>query len=65
MGKWGVWATRTADSVCGAAERWCTRDDNHIVFDIEDLAISLASHYNENCVSPNVSYAAKEYNDQG
>jgi len=63
MNKWGVWAMRSAGSVCSAAERWCSRDNHPIVFDTEELAISLASHYNENCISPNVSYAAKEYNE--
>lgn len=61
--KWGVWAKRSAASIAGAAERWCSRDDHHIVFDTEELAISLASHYNENSISPNVSYAAKEYHE--
>jgi len=58
--KYGVWAMRSADSVCGAAQIWCKHDGKPIEFDTMEQAESYAKQLNESCNSPNVHYAAKE-----
>ena len=58
--KYGVWAMRSAGSVCGAAQSWCKHDGKPIEFDTMEQAESYAKQLNESCYSPNVHYAAKE-----
>lgn len=58
--KYGVWAIRSAGSVCGAAQSWCKHDGKPIEFDTMEQAESYAKQLNEACYSPNVHYAAKE-----
>ena len=58
--KYGVWAMRSAGSVCGAAQSWCKHDGKPIEFDTMEQAESYAKQLNEACYSPNVHYAAKE-----
>jgi hypothetical protein len=58
--KYGVWAIRSAGSVCGAAQSWCKHGGKPIEFDTMEQAESYAKQLNESCYSPNVHYAAKE-----
>ena len=58
--KYGVWAMRSAGSVCGDAQSWCKRDGKPMEFDTMERAESYAKQLNEACYSPNVHYAAKE-----
>lgn len=58
--KYGVWAMRSAGSVCGAAQSWCKHGGKPIEFDTMEQAESYAKQLNESCYSPNVNYAAKE-----
>lgn len=58
--KYGVWAMRSAGSVCGAAQSWCKHDGKPMEFDTMEQAESYAKKLNESCYSPNVHYAAKE-----
>lgn len=58
--KYGVWAMRSAGSVCGAAQSWCKHDGKPIEFDTMEQAESYTEQLNESCYSPNVHYAAKE-----
>ena len=58
--KYGVWAMRSAGSVCGAAQSWCKHDSKPIEFDTMEQAESYAKQLNESCYSPHVHYAAKE-----
>lgn len=58
--KYGVWAMRSAGSVCGAAQSWCKHDGKPIEFDTMEQAESYAKQLNESCYSPNVHYTAKK-----
>ena len=58
--KYGVWAMRSAGSVCGAAQSWCKHGGKTMEFDTMKQAESYAKQLNESCYSPNVHYAAKE-----
>lgn len=58
--KYGVWAMRSAGSVCGAAQNWCKHDGKPMEFVTMEQAESYAKQLNESCYSPNVHYAAKE-----
>lgn len=58
--KYGVWAMRSACSVCGAAQSWCKHGGKPMEFDAMEQAESYANQLNESCYSPNVHYAAKE-----
>ncbi|MBS5784362.1 MAG: hypothetical protein KID04_15990 [Clostridium sp.] len=58
--KYGIWAMRSAGSVCGAAQSWCKHDGTPIKFDTMEQAKSYAKQLNESCYSPNVHYTAKE-----
>lgn len=58
--KYGVWAMRSAGSVCGAAQSWCKHGGKPMEFDTMEQAKSYAKQLNESCYSPNVHYAAKE-----
>lgn len=58
--KYGVWAMRSAGSVCGAAQSWCKHGGKPMEFESIEQAESYAKQLNEACYSPNVHYAAKE-----
>ena len=58
--KYGVWAMRSAGSVCGAAQSWCKHGGKPIGFDTMEQAESYAKQLNESCYSPNVHYTAKK-----
>lgn len=58
--KYGVWAVRSAASVCGAAQSWCKQGGKSMEFDTMEQAERYAKQLNESCYSPNVHYAAKE-----
>jgi len=59
----GVWAMRSANSVCGAAEKWCEHQGEHITFPTWGEAEGHAAHLNTECSSKNVSYEARRYNE--
>lgn len=58
--KYGIWAMRSAGSVCGAAQSWCKHGGKPMEFDTMEQAESYAKQLNESCNSTNVHYAAKE-----
>lgn len=58
--KYGVWAVRSANSVCGAAESWCKHKGEPIKFDTSEQAAAYAEALNKNAYSPNVHYYPKE-----
>ena len=58
--KYGVWAVRSAASVCGAAESWCKQGGKPMEFDTMEQAAEYADQLNESRYSPNVHYSPKE-----
>lgn len=58
--KYGVWAVRSAASVCGAAQSWCKHNGKPMEFDTMAQATEYADQLNKNCYTPNVSYYPKE-----
>ncbi|ERI89945.1 hypothetical protein HMPREF1982_04211 [Clostridiales bacterium oral taxon 876 str. F0540] len=60
MKQYGVWAVRSANSVCGAAQSWCKHNGEPIKFDAYEQAAAHAKSLNENAYSPNVHYYPKE-----
>lgn len=58
--KYGVWAVRSANSVCGAAESWCKHNGKPMEFDTVAQATEYASHLNDTLATMNVRYYAKE-----
>ena len=58
--QYGVWAVRSANSVCGAAQSWCKHNGGPIKFDTYEQAAAHAKSLNENAYSPNVHYYPKE-----
>lgn len=60
MKQYGVWAVRSANSVCGAAQNWCKHNGELIKFDTYEQAAAHAKSLNENAYSPNVHYYPKE-----
>lgn len=60
MKQYGVWAVRSANSVCGAAQSWCKHNGEPIKFDTYEQAAAHAKSLNENAYSPNVHYYPKE-----
>lgn len=60
MKQYGVWAVRSANSVCGAAQNWCKHNGEPIEFDTYEQAAAHAKFLNENAYSPNVHYYPKE-----
>lgn len=59
IGKWRVLAIRSAGSVCGAAERYCSSDNKELQWQTEQAAEAYAAHMNETNVSPHLSYRAE------
>ena len=60
MKQYGVWAVRSANSVCDAAHSWCKHNGEPIKFDTYEQAAAHAKSLNENAYSPNVHYYPKE-----
>lgn len=60
MKQYGVWAVRSFNSVCGAAQSWCKHNGEPIKFDTYEQAAAHAKSLNENAYSPNVHYYPKE-----
>lgn len=60
MKQYGVWAVRSANSVCGAAQSWCKHNGESIKFDTYEQAAAHAKSLNDNAYSPNVHYYPKE-----
>ncbi len=60
MKQYGVWAVRSANSVCGAAQSWCKHNGEPIKFDTQEQAAAHAETLNENVHSLNVHYYPKE-----
>lgn len=58
--KWGVWAVRSAASVCGAAESWYKKAGEPIEFPNKQAADDYAQSLNLNAYTPNVHYYSKE-----
>ena len=58
--KYGVWAVRSAASVCGAAQSWCKQDGKPMAFDTMEKAAEYAADLNKNLATMNVHYYAKE-----
>ncbi|GLC80668.1 DUF7768 domain-containing protein [Lacrimispora brassicae] len=59
MEKYGIWARRSAASVCGASEAWVKQDVEPLTFDTYEEAASEARRLIENTRTPNVAYFAK------
>ena len=57
--KYRVLAVRSANSVCGAAKRYCSMDGQELRFNSLENAEHYASHNNETCASSNVEYFAE------
>ena len=56
MKKYGIWAKRSAASVCGAAEAWLKSDGKPITFDTYEEAAAKAEALMKNIGTANVSY---------
>ena len=60
MKQYGIWARRSAASVCGSAEAWLKRDGEPVTFDSYEEAAAEASRLMNKTVTTNVSYYPKE-----
>ena len=60
MKQYGVWAKRSAASICGAAEAWLKSDGMPMTFDTYEEAAEKASTLMKNIGTANVSYFPKE-----
>ena len=60
MKKYGVWAVRSAASVCGPAEAWLKSNGKPITFDSYEEAAAKAESLMNNIGTTNVSYYPKE-----
>lgn len=58
--KYGVWAVRSAASVCGAAQSWCKHNGKPIEFETMAQAEQYAADLNKNLATLNVHYYPKE-----
>lgn len=58
--KYGVWAVRSAASVCGAAQSWCKHGGKPMEFNTMAQAAEYADRLNQSCYTPNVHYYPKE-----
>jgi len=58
--KYGVWAVRSANSVCGAAESWCKHEGKPMEFESREQASEYAKSLNANLRTLNVHYYPKE-----
>lgn len=57
--KYRVLAVRSANSVCGAAKRYCSMDGNELRWNSPEGAEAHAKHLNETTTSPNCEYFAE------
>lgn len=62
--KYGVWAVRSGNSVCGAAQNWCKNKGIPLEFDHKEKASAYAQQLNEKMGSSNVSYYPKEMDQE-
>lgn len=60
MKQYGIWARRSAGSVCGAAEAWLKNDGKPVTFDTYEEAAAEAERLMRDICTPNVSYFPKE-----
>ena len=60
MKQYGIWARRSAASVCGPAEAWLKRDGKPVTFDTYEEAAAEASRLMNKIGTANVSYHPKE-----
>ena len=60
MKQYGIWARRSAASVCGPAEAWLKQEGEPITFDTYDEAATEAERLMKDIGTPNVSYFPKE-----
>lgn len=60
MNQYGVWARRSAASVCGPAEAWLKRDGEPVTFDTYEEAAAEAERLMDKIGTANVSYYPKE-----
>ena len=58
--KYGVWAVRSAASVCGAAEAWLKDNGEPLRFDTMEQAAEYADRLNAGLATGNVRYYPKE-----
>ena len=59
MEKYGIWARRSAASVCGASEAWVKQNGKPLTFDTYEEAAAQTRRLIENTHTPNVAYFAK------
>ena len=60
MQQYGIWARRSAVSVCGPAEAWLKRNGEPVTFDTYEEAAAEANRLMNKAGSANVSYYPKE-----
>ncbi len=60
MKQYGIWARRSAASVCGPAEAWLKRDSEPVTFETYEEAATEASRLMSKIGTANVSYYPKE-----
>lgn len=60
MKKYGIWAKRSAASVCGAAETWLKSNGKPMVFDTYEEAAEKVDSLMKNIGTANVSYFPME-----
>ena len=60
MKKYGIWARRSAASVCGASEAWLKCDGEPVTFDTYEEAFAEAERLMRDIRTANVSYFPKE-----
>lgn len=60
MKRWGIWAKRSAASICGAAEAWLKSEGKIQTFDTYEEAAEKAKKLMKNIGTANVSYYPKE-----
>ena len=58
--RYGIWAVRSAASICGAAHRWCKQDGKPMEFETMEQAEQAAADLNKELATANVHYYAKE-----
>jgi hypothetical protein len=60
MAKYGIWAVRSANSICGYSAAWLKADGKPLTFDSFEAASVEAARVREVMRSANVSYYAQE-----
>jgi hypothetical protein len=60
MKQYGIWARRSAASVCGPAEAWLKRDGKPVIFETYEEAATEASRLMSKISTANVSYYPRE-----